>query len=188
MNRWIASGVISALAGLFITGACAASVQPSGQAAHRFVERIIAYERAGGRDDPVFLDFFTPGLRGLILADRKAAGDQDAPYLDGDPFCDCQDNEGLVTTIVSITRHGGTADALLRNHFTGTSYTDRSVTLRLRMTKQGWRVDDIATREQPSLRAGLRKALKSPNWDMAPEARFDGFRKRNSPQAPQEAG
>lgn len=167
MNRWIASGVISISFAVtpipFVIAASAAPIQPAHQTAHDFVERIIAFENSAERDDPAFLGFFTSRLRQLILADRKAAGDHDAPYLDGDPFCDCQDSEGLVTKVISIAPQGGTADVLLRNHFAGAADMDRYVTLRLRMTKHEWRVDDIATREQPSLREGIQEALKSPD-------------------------
>lgn len=159
MNRWMASCMALIILTATATTTRAQTSARDG-APQTLVERIIAYERAGASDDATFLDFFTPGLRRLILADRKAAADQDAPYLDGDPFCDCQDNEGLVMRIVSVSRHESEADALIRNHFEGSGDADRHVTLRLRMTKTGWRVDDVATREQPSLRAGLRDALQ----------------------------
>lgn len=151
------------IAGSGVASQAALAVNPSSADANAraFVEQIIAYERGGGgTGDIAFLAFFTPELRELIEADRKAAGDQDAPYLDGDPFCDCQDNEELVMRIIWTMRKEDTATALIRNHFKGSPDPDHDVTMRLRITNAGWRVDDITTHEQPSLRAGLRDALQ----------------------------
>ena len=165
MNRWTAGSVTAAL---FLTlstvgghsAASAAQRAPTGQHARQFVEKIVAYERRGGTNgDGRFLSFFTPELAELIRADRKAAGNQDAPYLDGDPFCDCQDSEGLGMRLQSVTQHGSSADAVIHNHFAGSADPDRLVTLRLRLTADGWRVGDITSPDEPSLRAGLRKAL-----------------------------
>ena len=162
MKRWKAASIIAAL--LFTTMAghlsAAAQAPPPDRRVRQFVEKILGYERRGGRnDDRTFLSFFTPELGGLIRADRKAAGDQDVPYLDGDPFCDCQDSEGLVTRIQSITQHGSRADVVIRNHFTGSTDADRLVTLRLRLAAGGWRVDDVMSPDRPSLRAGLARSL-----------------------------
>ena len=164
MKRRKAVSVMAALfPALFIAGGhstSAAQATSSDQSLRQFVEKILAYERRGGTNgDSKFLSFFTPELAELIRADRKAAGNQDAPYLDGDPFCDCQDSEGLGMRIQSITQHGGSADAVIRNHFAGSADPDRLVTLRLRLTADGWRVGDITSPDEPSLRAGLRKAL-----------------------------
>ena len=166
MNRWTAGSVTAALFFTLSTvgghsAAAAAQRAPTDQHASQFVEKIVAYERRGGRnDDRMFLSFFTPELAALIRADRKAAGDQDVPYLDGDPFCDCQDSEGLAMRVQSIAPHGNRIDAVIRNHFTGSSDPDRLVTLRLRLTASGWRVDDVLSQDQPSLRAGLARALR----------------------------
>jgi len=161
MKRWKAASIIAAL--LFTTMArhpsASAQASPPDRHVRQFVENILAYERVGRNDDRTFLSFFTPELGGLIRADRKAAGDQDVPYLDGDPFCDCQDSEGLVTRIQSITQHGSRADVVIRNHFTGSTDADRLVTLRLRLAAGGWRVDDVMSPDQPSLRAGLARSL-----------------------------
>jgi hypothetical protein len=162
MDRRVAWAVaVTALVAFPVSGGDSVLAAPGlDQGPRAFVESIITRTRAGGaNDDRTFLRLFTPELRALILTDRKAAGDQDAPYLDGDPFCDCQDSEGLVMRIVSVSQRDGMADILIRNHFDGSGDADRYVTLRLRMTRAGWRVDDVATREQPSLRAGLRDSL-----------------------------
>ena len=163
-QRKTASIMAALFAALLVAGghtASAAQAVSSDQGLRQFVEKIVAYERRGGTNgDGRFLSFFTPELAELIRADRKAAGNQDAPYLDGDPFCDCQDSEGLGMRIQSITQHGGSADAVIRNHFAGSADPDRLVTLRLRLTADGWRVGDILSPDEPSLRAGLRKALR----------------------------
>jgi hypothetical protein len=102
---------------------------------------------------------FHPSLAYLINEDsRLAHGEVGA--LDGDPFCDCQDDTDLVFKITSVRSVDPThARAVIVR-----GYPDRkdpesgTVTLDLTMTKTGWRVFDTETKDTPSLRAYLIKS------------------------------
>lgn len=78
-------------------------------------------------------------------------------YLDGDPLCDCQDVSGLKARVESVRMHGKrSADARI---MLDAGTTDaRSVSLYLVLTDQGWRVADVATKEEPSLLTALMRS------------------------------
>jgi len=83
---------------------------------------------------------FEPGLADAMIRDfRAAARRRDAPTLDGDPFCDCQDYDGFVAKIASVNVSRGRARAVVR--FTN----DKPVALTydLVWTPAGWKIRDI---------------------------------------------
>lgn len=93
---------------------------------------------------------FTPALVLLIRRDQRQARGE-VGKLDGDPICDCQDLDGLKLTAVQITEatdHAATAAVTL-------TFPPNEVThirLRLVLLPQGWRIDDVETKDTPSLR------------------------------------
>jgi hypothetical protein len=96
---------------------------------------------------------FTPSLLALIRRDRANTPAGDAPTLDGDPICDCQDYEiSNVSVNVAGTRPGR-AQAKIRFQ---NAREWRAVTLDLVATHGRWRVGDIHTPEMPSLVALLK--------------------------------
>ena len=110
-----------------------------------------AYERTPDVDylDRRARSVFTPRLLGLIRRDeRNAHGEVGA--LDGDPICDCQDPDGIRLTGLDVSPAGpGRATARVRVRFAG----DRAetMTLDLLSVRGRWRVDDVHTKETPSL-------------------------------------
>jgi len=102
---------------------------------------------------------FHPSLIDLIKADERV-GDDQAPDLDGDPLCDCQDNSGMVFTVGSVRTSEfarATAKVVRRDI---SNPLGETITLDLAKAGGGWRVYDIETKETPSLRAYLIKAAQ----------------------------
>jgi hypothetical protein len=101
--------------------------------------------------------FYTPDLYHLILADRTAHPGE-IGKLDRDPICDCQDPgdrgdlnvQSIKLFASSQTRLKATVAFLITNE-------PVTVTLSLLDTRPGWRIDDIRSRDMPSLRALLEK-------------------------------
>ena len=136
--------VIVALAALASTPPAPAA-EPTG--ARLIAQRIVAYERAGGgvSRSAAFLDLFAPRLRALI--ERDLGGDE-AGVLDYDPFCQCQDNDGLTIGVVSVSGTDSAAVLILENRFP----QDRNrVTYRLARAVGTWKIADISSAAEPSL-------------------------------------
>jgi len=132
--------------------------------AHAFLDAIYKHYPTvdtAGAFDPVGADaaeVFTPGLVRLIRADQaRAKGEVGA--LDGDPLCDCQDDGGMRADIGAVTVVGpGVARAVVTLTFAGTTPPDvRHLLVRLALTRTGWRIDNIAGQNEPSLRALLKQ-------------------------------
>jgi len=97
---------------------------------------------------------FSLSLLGLIRRDqRNHTGEAGA--LDFDPICACQDPDGLHVLkleIKPISPNRAAADVLVG--YAGT--TKQAIRLSLLDTPQGWRVDDVSTKDEPSLRKLLK--------------------------------
>jgi hypothetical protein len=102
---------------------------------------------------------FSTRLLGLIRADQKATPDGDVGALDGDPICDCQDQQLTDLSVEAKPLAPGHVRAKVRFRNLGQSH---DMTLDLAMGRHGWRVDDVHTRDTPSLVAYLRDSLKRP--------------------------
>ena len=110
-----------------------------------------AYERSpdvnylGSRARSVF----SPRLIALMRRDaRNAHGEVGA--LDGDPICDCQDPDGIKLVALDVASAGpGRASARVRVRFAGSRR--EAMTLDLVSVRAAWRVDDVHTRDTPSL-------------------------------------
>ena len=133
-------------------------------AARAFVQKLYsAYEHPASQSDPDVLGkaagrIFSPSLLQLIRRSEARTPKGDAPPLDGDPICDCQDPGGLhlvALTVNPVDSSHASAVATLR--FPGESKPD-IITLSLLATPAGWRVDDVATADTPSLRKFLQEA------------------------------
>ncbi|HEX3364068.1 DUF3828 domain-containing protein [Phenylobacterium sp.] len=101
--------------------------------------------------------FARPLLR-LIRRDAAQTPAGDAPNLDGDPICDCQDSAGLKLTDVKVEGGDG-------HHATATvrfriAADRRTVTLDLAAVQGHWRVSDVHTAEMPSLVSFLTRSLR----------------------------
>ena len=94
---------------------------------------------------------FSPSLVKLIRRDQRINRGY-VPTLDWDPICSCQDFGGLKLNdlqIVKGSNHQATASVTL---FFSPSVTTEHLRLHLIWLPQGWRIDDIETKETPSLR------------------------------------
>ncbi len=132
--------------------------------ARKFVQGLYAaYEYPATLDGPDVLGksaprIFSPSLLQLIRHDQAHTPRGDAPDLDGDPICDCQDFDGLRLGALTVASSGPmsvSAHASLK--FTGAN-APVLVTLALVYTAHGWRIDDISTADMPSLRKVLKKS------------------------------
>jgi hypothetical protein len=120
------------------------------------------YRRANGFD--VFgrdmSRIFHPSLIDLMKADEKL-GDDQAPDLDGDPLCDCQDDGGMTFKIESVRapEFARASATIIRRGAVG-ERDDEVIVLDLALTSDGWRVYDVETKDTPSLRAYLIKSIQ----------------------------
>jgi hypothetical protein len=133
------------------------------QQADVFVRNLYGhYERLSDNDNFYVLgkqasSFFSPGLLALIRKEEKATPPGDSGKLDWDPVCNCQDDGGLKLVDVQVIMRG--ADRALATAVL--SYPNpgkMEIRLYLLWTARGWRIDDIGTKDTPS----LRKYLLSP--------------------------
>jgi hypothetical protein len=132
-------------------------------AARTFVQQLYsAYEHPTAPAGPDVLGksatrIFSPSLLALIRKDQASTPPGDIPTLDGDPICDCQDFAGLhiaALTVDPVDTTHASARATLRFP---SEPKPRRIILSLLSTPTGWRVDDVSTKETPSLRKLLLK-------------------------------
>jgi hypothetical protein len=99
---------------------------------------------------------FTPSLVRLIRRDQGESGG--IGKLDADPICSCQDWEGLEVKGLQISKSGDkeAVASVSIQLFANDPSTIRTLTLRLKWLPQGWRIDDVSSKEVPSLRKLLR--------------------------------
>jgi hypothetical protein len=140
---------------LLLLAALASPVQAA-ETPRAFVERLYA-----GYRDPDYSPLarpgrvFAPPLVAAIAEDARLSRGE-VGYMDADPLCQCQDPGGLHPVIEEIRQPSpGRAMARLLLGF-GPS-DRRTLTLRLVRTRAGWRVDDIATADAPSLLGELQR-------------------------------
>ena len=103
---------------------------------------------------------FDPSMVALLREMDRVTPKGDAPALDGDPLCDCQDDQGMTVRIGPVYRAGpASAGAVVRIAFAGAPSSDaRQLKLNLVNLRGQWRVHDILSKDMPSLRAYLIKA------------------------------
>jgi len=102
-----------------------------------------------GHDAP---SVFSPSLVQLIRRDQKNTPRGYVGKLDWDPICSCQDPDGLNLKDIQISKDSerrATASVAL---FFSSDSTTEHLRLRLIWLPQGWRIDDIETKDIPSLR------------------------------------
>jgi len=140
--------------------AMAKTRDPSG--ARAFMERVYAdYPRRSPRSDAEYYGMFAPELSELIRRNDNYAPGEVGP-LDGDPICQCQDDAGFRHRIVSLAAAGDQATVVVRNSFEQDPRVDM-VTYHLRRVSGHWRIADIGTKDQPSLKNWLRTELAKPH-------------------------
>jgi hypothetical protein len=120
--------------------------------ADAFVRKLYrAYEHNGEPDylGPQARRVFSPRLLGLIRRDERLTPKGDVPELDGDPICDCQDPGGMNRLQVQLSGAGpGRAQARVRFRL---DTEPRDLTLDLVAVRGRWLVDDVHSKDTPSL-------------------------------------
>jgi hypothetical protein len=102
--------------------------------------------------------FYTKTLLHLIVADETGHPGE-IGKLDWDPICSCQDpGDPGQLKVQSITLCRTEPLRLKAVVVFKIAEEPRTVTLSLLKTSSGWRIDDIAEKETPSLRALLKNA------------------------------
>lgn len=139
--RMIATVLIAALA-----ASAPAEARPTPADAKAFLTalylpyRTNTYIKDGPLEQPQ--RYFEAELAKRIIADSKEAEAKgDAPNLNGDPICDCQDYEPFVATIGPVRVKGNRADA----EVTFTNHEKQRLQYRLIATRSGWRIYDIVS-------------------------------------------
>ncbi|RVU05300.1 DUF3828 domain-containing protein [Novosphingobium umbonatum] len=129
--------------------------EPTG--ARAFMERVIRYALRDDSDPDArsYRSFFAERLDRAMMLDRHAP-EQEIGFLEAEVICGCQDNEGLVMSVVSVN---GDADhakvkVLRRWNSKGRGFA----TFSLAREHGFWKIADIAEMHTPSLQAGLDQA------------------------------
>jgi hypothetical protein len=150
----------AALVGAAVIGSPGLAAPAGGAAgAKAFVERLYShypsseahpYSPFGAQETLVF----DAAMVALIRRDAKLAHGE-VGALDADPICQCQDDSGMKSTVRSVALNGpAAATALVDLRFADAAIP---VKLSLVLTKAGWRIHDISSKDTPSLRAYLTK-------------------------------
>jgi hypothetical protein len=134
--------------------AAAAALQPANETPRAFVEHLYA-----AYTEPDFSPFthperiFAPPLLAAIAEDSRLSQGE-VGYLDGDPVCQCQDATGLRATITEL-KQPRRDKAEVRVSIGLLGYEPRPATLALIRTRDGWRISDISSPDEPSLLRGI---------------------------------
>ena len=132
-----------------------ADARPTARGAKAFLEALYApYE--GTSAQPVTLaqpaTYYEARLAAAIVAEADAANKRgEAPELNGDPICDCQDYLPFKAKIAPIRLTGNRAKTVV----TFDNGRPQRLDIDLVATKAGWRIYDIRTSNY-----GLRSLLK----------------------------
>jgi hypothetical protein len=132
-----------------------AFAKPTAGGARAFLEALYAPYQ-GRTAQPVTLKhpakFYEAKLAAAIIADAEEANKRDeAPELNGDPICDCQDYLPFKARIDPIRLNGNRATTVV----TFDNSRPQRLEIELIATKAGWRIYDIKTSDY-----GLRALMK----------------------------
>ena len=133
-----------------LIGAVLGASSPAGETPKAYMERLYASYRDSSFN-PLTQPglYFSPRLVAALREDERLA-DGEVGYVDGDPVCQCQDPDGLKATVADVAQDG-TDRAKVRVSIGLAGYEPRAATFSLVRTKAGWRIDDVASADEPSL-------------------------------------
>jgi Protein of unknown function (DUF3828) len=123
-----------------------------------FLTRLYArYESGNLKPFPRQEQVYAPELVRQMRLNAKLYGPEQVGLIDYDPVCQCQDVSELKARIFDITPTGrGKAEARVSIGF-GDGTVHHEIRVNLIRAAAGWRIADIATREQLSLLADLQR-------------------------------
>lgn len=135
----------------------AAAAQPPAQAPKAWLEHVYAGYRSESFNPFDHPDrYFSPRLAAAIAEDARLAKGE-VGYLDGDPICQCQDPDGLKARVQRVIAQGpNKATAQVSIGLTG--YDARPARFTLVRTRAGWRIDDVWSKDEPSLLRAIEDA------------------------------
>ena len=143
-----------------------AATGPDADAAKAFIEGLYAHYKTSSSTgatwapmDANIKEVFDADMVKLMAADTKALKGE-LGEIDGDWLCDCQD-WGSIAATITVTEASPTAAKAVAV-FHDTQVTDdhpRRDTFDLVKTPAGWRIHDMGTTSDPSLRAVLTKEI-----------------------------
>ena len=156
MIRWVL------LSAVCLVGASVPLHAQTAEDAERFVRGVYAkyYPLGDSKAEPYrAADVVTPSLAALFTLDGQLNERfQEIGAINADPFCDCQDDDGLRVTLVKASLSGtGRATANVSMRFPPGTYHS-NVRLLLKSSNGEWRVDDFVVRG-----ASVRQALAESN-------------------------
>ncbi|MGH9809862.1 MAG: DUF3828 domain-containing protein [Terriglobia bacterium] len=137
---------------------------PDAAGARAFVEKLYSHypskpdEKAFDPTGKNAGEVFDPGMIAAFREDARLANGE-VGFVDADPLCQCQDDSGLRSKIVSvgITRPDN-ADVIVNLQYPDNKTLE--MTLRLVAMKGAWRIYDLSTGDVKSYRADLLRANK----------------------------
>jgi len=133
------------------------SADPSAASAEQFLRGLYAKYTHNGKPTPFVYpdakDIADAGMMALLKNDQvKSKGEVGA--MDSDPVCRCQDWQAIKVTALKATMQGASAAAADVTISDGGDV--QKIHYSLAWTKEGWRIHDIGTKDEPSLIAYLR--------------------------------
>jgi hypothetical protein len=99
---------------------------------------------------------YSPSLLSLMRRDKRNTPKGDVGKLDYDPICGCQDSDRLILEAIRIVSTDSSHVKAIVTLFPGAN--QQQLTLKLVLSPQGWRVDDV---EGPKGFLALRALLTS---------------------------
>ena len=159
-KKHAAATILAIMVGI---SAPSASAQTEEQAT-KFIEKIYAhYRNTNSLNAPgssiADKTISTPSLLQLIHEEQKLL-DGEVGYLNGDPFCDCQDYENLQIEQIAVAKTGKNS-AQVKVRFTNLGSTGQ-LQYKLQWLNGHWLIDDItsfSSNPPSSLRAGLNESI-----------------------------
>jgi hypothetical protein len=158
MNRaamWIVAAGLVAVASPIVAASDAAS-------AKAFVEKLYSHyplNPNGKGFNPTGKNagnVFDPGLVAAFREDSRLANGE-VGFVDSDPLCQCQDDSGLKSKVVSVALTApNAADAVVNLQYADKTQT--TLTLHLVPVNGAWRIYDLSAGDVKSYRTDLLKA------------------------------
>lgn len=161
---------IQALLVLFVLAcvSCPASVAGDPASAKGVVEKLYHdyawvvlfqdsdFVRLVDQPEKVLLQYFSPSLSGLVIADRQCVEKtKDICKLDFDPLYDSQDSAGAHDLLVDPTSSANEVQVRFSPRWGSAEV--KQLQFKMVKTSVGWRIDDIGYPDQESLRAVLQQ-------------------------------
>jgi hypothetical protein len=145
----------------------AAPTGPDADAAKAFLDGLYTHYKSNSTSskwapmDANAREVFDPGLAKLLADDTKALSGQGVGDIDSDWLCDCQDWGALTATVTvtSVSPSEAKAVATMKDSQVSDDGVQRRDTFDLVKTPAGWRIHDMGTHDEPSLRAVLTKEI-----------------------------